>query len=289
LEDNYQVICTADPEEGLLLVRKEKPDLVILDVVMPKISGFEVCRILRASESNNLMPIIMLTADNDTEKKLIGLELGADDYITKPFDEREMRSRIRNTLKRIERNRAANPLTGLSGNLEIQREILSRIARKDFYAVVYADIDNFKAYNDVYGFEKGDLAIKMTADIIVDQVRCFGAESDFIGHIGGDDFIFVTLPQHADEICRNIIEQFDEKIKELYSSEDIKTGFISTRDRKGRKSDFGLMSLSLAVITNEHIPFTSYEEVAKAAASLKKKVKNMSGSNYVIEQRKTIR
>ncbi|HVI42751.1 MAG TPA: response regulator, partial [Anaerovoracaceae bacterium] len=162
---DYIVIHANKGEDGLRMVRVEKPDLVLLDVIMPDIDGFEICRILRDAESNNLMPIIMLTSQDNQDDKLMGLELGADDYITKPFNNRELLSRVKNTLKRIERNRGASPLTGLPGNLEIQAEINSQIEKKVPFAIIYADLDNFKAYNDVYGFAKGDIAIKMTADI----------------------------------------------------------------------------------------------------------------------------
>ena len=161
----YDVITAADGYQGLEKVKTEKPDLVILDIVMPGINGFEVCKILRSDDSNNLMPIIMLTAQENEDDKLTGLELGADDYITKPFNQRELVSRVRNTLRRIDRNRWANPLTGLRGNIEIEREIKQRIATKQIFTVMYADIDNFKAYNDVYGYVSGDRAIKLTAEI----------------------------------------------------------------------------------------------------------------------------
>jgi len=140
----------------------------------------------------------MLTAQDNEDDKLTGLELGADDYITKPFNTRELVSRVRNTLRRIDRNRWANPLTGLQGNIEIQSEINQRIATKQLFAVIYADLDNFKAYNDVYGFASGDRAIKLTADIIVDNVRSYGNQNDFIGHVGGDDFIIVSTPDKAE-------------------------------------------------------------------------------------------
>lgn len=165
----YDVVSASNGIDGINKVRTEKPDLVILDVVMPGMDGFEVYRTLREDKSNNLMPIIILTAQDAEDDKLEGLELGADDYIIKPFNPRELISRVNNTLKRIDRNRWANPLTGLHGNIEIQTEINHHIARKEKFAVIYADLDNFKAYNDVYGFSSGDRAIKLTADILLQQ------------------------------------------------------------------------------------------------------------------------
>jgi diguanylate cyclase (GGDEF)-like protein len=269
-------------EEGLRQVRLEKPDLVLLDVVMPDMDGFQVCRILREAESNNLMPIIMLTSQDNQEDRLVGLELGADDYITKPFDKRELLSRVRNTLRRIDRNRGANPLTGLPGNLEIQAEINSLLERKSEFSLIYVDLDNFKAFNDVYGFAKGDLAIKMTADILTDEIRGYGGKTDFIGHIGGDDFIVITELQIVKRVCSGIIEQFDRRIKELYNGEDVERGYICTTNRIGEHIEYSIMSISLAVITNIDCRFQNHLELAESAAELKKKVKALMGSGFIL-------
>jgi diguanylate cyclase (GGDEF)-like protein len=280
-EAGYIMLHSSSGEEGLSMVRLEKPDLVLLDIVMPDIDGFQVCRILREAESNNLMPIIMLTSQDNQEDKLIGLELGADDYITKPFDKRELLSRIRNTLIRVARNRGANPLTGLPGNLEIQTEMNSILARNMKFAAIYADLDNFKAYNDVYGFAKGDIAIKLTADILTDGIRDFGESEDFIGHIGGDDFLLITQPDKADQISQAVISRFDGRIRELYSEKDLEAGFISTCNSRGECIDYPIMTISLAIVTNEGCDFSDHLQIAEAAAELKKKAKAIPGSNFV--------
>lgn len=288
-EAGYEVVTASSGEEGLQKVREEKPDLVLLDVVMPGMDGFEVCRILREDESNNLMPIIMLTAQENEDHKLEGLELGADDYIIKPFNSinsRELVSRVRNTLKRIDRNRLANPLTGLRGNIEIQAEINQRIAKKEVFAVIYGDLDNFKSYNDVYGFASGDRAIKLTADVLIDATNTFGNSRDFIGHIGGDDFVIITTPDKVDAICENIIKTFDIKIKELYCKEDVDRGYIVTSNRQGQIMKFPLVSISLSVVTNEERELISHLQIAEIAAELKKKAKAMQGSVYVKDRRR---
>lgn len=285
-EAGYEVVTASSGEEGLQKVREEKPDLVLLDVVMPGMDGFEVCRILREDESNNLMPIIMLTAQENEDHKLEGLELGADDYIIKPFNSRELVSRVRNTLKRIDRNRWANPLTGLRGNIEIQVEINQRIAKKEVFAVIYGDLDNFKSYNDVYGFASGDRAIKLTADVLIDATNTFGNSRDFIGHIGGDDFVIITTPDKVDAICENIIKTFDIKIKELYCKEDVDRGYIVTSNRQGQIMKFPLVSISLSVVTNEERELISHVQIAEIAAELKKKAKAMQGSVYVKDRRR---
>ncbi|MDR1573359.1 MAG: response regulator [Clostridiales Family XIII bacterium] len=285
LSSEYEVAEAGDGETGIELVKREKPDLVLLDGVLRGMSGFEVCRILREMESNNLMPIVMITSSDRQEDILLGLELGADDYITKPFNNRELISRIKNLLRRIDRNRNANPLTGLPGNIEIQREIVSRISRDDKFSVGYVDLDNFKAYNDAYSFSRGDTVIVLTADILRDQVRLWGNADDFIGHIGGDDFIFVTSPDRIDRICAEVISIFDERILDFYNGEDREAHSVRTMNRKGEVDVFPLMSISIAVATNQYRNLDSYLAIGDIAAELKKKLKCMQGSNYYIDRR----
>ena len=285
LSKEYEVIEAGTGAEGLDLVKREKPDLVLLDIVMPDYSGFEICRILRESESNNLMPIIMITSQDAQEDVLIGLELGADDYVKKPFNERELLSRIKNIFRRIDRNRNANPLTGLNGNHEIQREITSRITKGYSFAVIYVDLDNFKAYNDVYGFNNGDRIIILTADILRDQVDLWGNPDDFVGHIGGDDFIIVSIPEKAARICEEVMAEFDEKVLNFYNEEDRQRGYITTKNRKGETDTFPVLSISLAIITNEKRELTSAVEIGDIAAEIKKKLKTMTGSNYFFDRR----
>jgi diguanylate cyclase (GGDEF)-like protein len=284
-KEGYDVYSAYSGEEGLDKVASIKPDLIILDIVMPGISGFDVCRILRADDSNILTPIIMLTAQVSEEDKLIGLEMGADDYIIKPFNSRELVSRVKNTLIRIERNRYCNPLTGLSGNIEVQSEINHRLANDVKFSVIYCDLDNFKAFNDVYGFARGDSVIRLTADIIRDAVHQAGNRNDFIGHIGGDDFIIISSLDKYNEICRMIIDDFDKKILHLYNEEDRINKYIVTKDRLGRYKKFPIMTISIAVITNEHNKYDNYLQIAEVAAEVKKYVKSLPGSNYLKDRR----
>jgi len=283
--EGYEVYSAYSGEEGLDMVTAVKPDLIILDIVMPGISGFDVCRVLRSDESNNLIPIIMLTAQDSEDDKLVGLEMGADDYIVKPFNSRELVSRVKNTLIRIERNRFANPLTGLSGNIEIQTELNHRLVNNKQVAFIYCDIDNFKSFNDVYGFAKGDSAIRLTADIIRDAVQMVGNRDDFIGHIGGDDFVIITTWDKYEAICKLIIEDFDEKIIHLYNENDRKNRYIVTKNRLGQIKKFPIISISLAVVTNEKKNYASYAQIAEVAAEVKKYVKGIKGSNYFKDRR----
>ncbi len=287
IPSGYNVIIASSGEEGLEKVKSEKPDLVILDTVLPGIDGFEVCKTLRNEESNNLMPIIMLTDQGNEEGKLKGLELGADDYIEVPFNSRELLARVKNTLIRIERNRRVSPLTGLQGNIEVQTEINRRIANNQIFSLIYADIDNFKAYNDLYGFSSGDRTIKLTADIIMDSVSKCGHHCDFVGHIGGDDFIIITEPNNAEAVCDNIVRVFNEKVLTLYSPEDRGRGFITTSNRRGQRVKHPIMGISLAIVSNEFRNLTSHMDFMEVAVELKKKAKTIAGSVYFKDRRRS--
>lgn len=284
--EDFNVIIAQNGEEGIIKVAQEKPDLVILDVILPGIDGFEVCKRLREDDSNNLMPIIMLTSQDDEEDKLQGLELGADDYIIKPFNPRELLSRVRNTLKRIGRNRLANPLTGLQGNLDIQSEVTRRLAKEEVFSVIYADIDNFKEYNDIYGFASGDNAIKLTSDIITNSVQTYGTPDDFIGHVGGDDFVILTVPECVDKICTGIVEDFDRRIISMYTEKDRDNGYIETEDRRGRINRYPIMTISMAVVSNKYRYFENHIRVAEVSAEVKRIAKSIPGSVYIKDRRR---
>jgi len=285
LNKEYDVVEAGTGADGLDMVKREKPDLVLLDIVMPDLNGFEICRILRESESNNLMPIILITSQDAQEDVLVGLELGADDYVKKPFNERELLARIKNIFRRVDRNRNAHPLTGLKGIFEIQREITSRITKGHSFAAAYVDMDNFKAYNDVYGFANGDRVIILMADILRDQVELWGAPEDFIGHIGGDDFVFISTPENTIRICEEVIEEFDEKVLNFYNEDDKEHGYVTIKNRKGELDTFPLLSISLSIVTNERRELSNAIEIGDIAAEVRKKLKTMAGSNYFVDRR----
>ena len=169
--------------------------------------------------------------------------------------------------------------------MEIQSELNHRLANQLPAAVIYCDLDNFKAFNDVYGFARGDSAIRLTADIIRDAVHQEGNRDDFIGHIGGDDFLVITTPDRYEEVCRFIIEDFDRRILSLYHETDRIKKYIYTRDRQGREEKFPIITISLAVVINEAGRYDNCLQIAEAAAEVKKYVKNMPGSNYLRDRR----
>ncbi|MDL2287312.1 response regulator [Eubacteriales bacterium OttesenSCG-928-G02] len=280
---NYKVIKASSGEEALEYLSTEKPDLILLDVVMTGMSGYDVLNVLRNDFRYNLIPIIMLTGQNEEEDKLKGLEMGADDYIVKPFNNKELLARVKNTLVRLERSRGANPLTGLRGNNDIETELAKRLDSDVSFAVLYFDLNNFKPYNDIYGFANGDLVIKLTADIISENVVKLGSDKNFVGHIGGDDFVVVCESNEAIPISQSIIAEFDTKILSLYNEDDLKRGYLTAKDRNGNTAQFGILGLSIAIVFSERHTIADTVALAEIAAELKKEAKTVSGgtSAYV--------
>lgn len=284
----YEVTTASDGREALTKIEADVPDLLLLDLMMPHMDGYEVARHVRSHANPTIanVPIIILTAKGETEDKLRGFEAGADDYITKPFGPRELLARVRAKIRRVEVDSSLSPLTRLPGNLAIEGELRRRIEDGDTFAVLYLDLDNFKAFNDVYGFTHGDEAIQLVARVSVDVVRRRGTPNDFVGHIGGDDFIIATMADRAEEIAQEVVTEFDKNIRSLYSSKDLRQGYIETRDRRGALNRFPIMSLSIAIVSNDTHQLTNYAQIGETAAELKRYAKSVAGSVYIKDKRR---
>jgi PleD family two-component response regulator len=282
----YDVVTAANGEEALKLVRRSLPDLILLDLMMPKIDGFEVCKQLRSDFQTSQIPIIMLTAKSDLPDRIKGLQGGANDYLVKPYSNEELLLRVYNVLEWSQNQKNANPLTGFAGNKAIEKELSRRIGNCEPFAFLYIDIDNFKAYNDYYGYQKGDESILFLADIITEAVNSLGGSGDFIGHIGGDDFVIVTSLNRAEFIGRHIIDEFDKGSLVLLNEEDIRKGYLEIRNRLGEIKRVPLMSLTIALVLNDNERLKHFAQVSDIASELKKFGKGMTGSVVVRERRK---
>ncbi len=286
-DDPYQVLLASSGPEALEIARKEIPDVVLLDLMMPDMDGIEVCVHLRNNRSTYLIPVIMLTASALHDHRLEALRTGVDDYLSKPFDPEELEVRIQSLIRRIRLSRASNPLTGLPGNLAIEHELNQRLARNEVLACCYLDIDNFKAFNDHYGFEKGDECIQLVSQVMIEAVESKGEPSDFLGHIGGDDFILVTEMERVESLLERITNEFDRRVREVYSAKDRERGWIEVLNRQKEKERYPITTLSIGVSTNEKRPLSNALEVAEIANELKKAAKAMSPgrSHFIIDRR----
>ncbi len=281
----YSVTTAENGVQGLEQVKKNRPDLVLLDLMMPDMDGNEVCKRLKNCYETGNIPVIILTAKSDLGEKVRTLDYGANDYLTKPYELDELLARVRNLLRWSQTQREANPLTGFPGNVSIENEANRRIFRNDVFAFMYIDLDNFKPYNDTYGYKKGDDVIKLVADIISDAVRNFGNPKDFIGHIGGDDFVVITTPDKSDAIGNEIVRQFDMRVQDLYEPEDRKRGYVEVASRKGINEAFGFVGVTIAVVTNQSRRITHFAGLNDLVSELKRYGKFVKGSIVVTERR----
>ncbi|MDO8734891.1 MAG: response regulator [Elusimicrobiota bacterium] len=270
----YVMEGASSGEEALKKLEQCIPDLIFLDLMMPKMSGYEVCRRIRSNPRTSAIPVILYTASRiGPEEKAKGIELGADDFLSKPFNTQELKARLDRLFKRRTEDMGYNPLTKLPGNLFIEKEFRNRLNRKGFFAFCYLDIDNFKGYNDLYGFKKGDDAILFTADVLKKAIEAAGNPDDFVGHIGGDDFIFVTTVEKLAAVCEYATKRFDKLVFQYYDEEDVKRGYITSRDREDKLKNFPLMTVSIGVLTNEKTAFPPLSAVVEKMTELKSKAK----------------
>jgi diguanylate cyclase (GGDEF)-like protein len=195
-----------------------------------------------------------------------------------------MLARVRAKVRRANVDSSLQPLTRLPGNIAIEHEVRRRFEAREPWAVIYADLDNFKAFNDHYGFVRGDDAIRLVSSTMSDTIKRIGIESDFLGHIGGDDFIIVTTPQRAENLARTVADTFDRDVPALYTAIDRKNGWIAAKDRRGNNVRFPLMSLSLAIVTQSP-RITSYQSIGEVAAELKSFAKRQTGSFVAMDKR----
>lgn len=285
--EGFDVITASDGQQGLDLLNETRPDLVLLDVMMPEMDGITVLRKLRAHPSAANTSVILLTAKALPEDRVRGLELGADDYVTKPFDVSELMARIKAVLRRSQAMRDVSPLTGLPGNYQIASELERRIHLGGLFALVYADLDNFKSFNDHYGFMRGDQLIKFSAQALLQASTETDDEGAFVGHIGGDDFVAIMHPDVAEEYCKATIRIFDDGVLDFYDTADALRGYIEVTDRQGERHTFPVVSISLGVTSNSTRPIVSQWEASAIAVEMKEYAKRLTGSSYKIDRRIT--
>ena len=280
--NDFVVVTCEDPEKGMRLAETENPDLILLDLNMPRISGLDVCRKLKNDYATANIPIVLLTCMDDISYKIQGFEGGADDYMVKDqIDYREIAARIRSILRRIKSDRSANPLTGLPGNDEIIRKITSSIHTGIPFSVGYVDIDNFKPYNDRYGFSQGDHVILLIAKALRESLKQYGDNNSFLGHIGGDDFVLVGDPYKMRNIAAFSVEVVKKNAVKFYSDTEKMKGGIEGLDRHGIKRFFPFFGISVAIVDVDPMrAAVTADQIATIASRIKKELKNMGGNLF---------
>ena len=281
-EYKFTSVKTSDIEVAL----RNIPALIIIDEDTANANIVEFCKSIRSNEDNSITPIIVVSSNRDREHIVEVLKTDVEYFIKKPIDEEYFYYTIKNIVDLLSKNRRISPLTGLPGNVQIQAEMKKRLLNKEKFAILYFDLDNFKAYNDVYGFSNGDEIIKFTARTITKHIHQIPNNDNFVGHIGGDDFVAIISPTDYEEVCKNIIAEFDKYTVDFYNEVDAERGFVEVANRRGIIEQFPLTSLSIAVLEVDSKIYKTTLEIGEIASQIKHKAKAILGSTYVINRRK---
>jgi diguanylate cyclase (GGDEF)-like protein len=283
--EGYSVVVERSGGGALTAVHDVLPDLVLLDLGLPDLDGLDVCQRLRRDPRWDSLSILALTGRAGSENEVLGLQNGLDGYLEKPWRADELLARVGAVLRQSRRQRGTNPLTLLPGNSAIESALVSRLSSGEDFAVCYLDIDNFKAYNDRYGFAAGDDAILGLADAIRRALDAIGSHG-FQGHVGGDDFIVLIDPAEVEQFCTRACASFDDVVASAYTSVDLARGTVEVEDRTGAVRQVPIMSLSAAVVLQQRQRFVHVGEISRAAAELKTHLKRRGGGTFIVDRRR---
>jgi len=265
----FEVSVAPRGGDALELTRKSLPHLIVLDIMLPDMDGYSVCRYLRTTTRTSHIPIIFLTQKDERSDKIAGLELGADDYITKPFDIEELRLRVSNAIARQERENSLDPRTGLPSGRLIEEQ-LRRMIRTPDWALLDCRIQQFDRFRDVYGFITGDEVLRFTSIIMGEVVDEAGTPNDFIGHPGGDNFVLITVAPQAAKIRERLKARFNAEVLTHYNFMDRERGYVIGRDNDGKEVQVPLMTLAVGAISVQTREFSDIREITEAAAEARR-------------------
>ncbi len=292
----FQDLFKNDKEFKFISVTSDKidyalrniPSIIIINEDAIEVDVLELCKKIRRDDDNSITPIIVVSSEIERNHRIEILKESVEYYIKKPVNTQYIYYTIKNLCRLLTINRRISPLTGLPGNVQIHAELKKRIANYEDFSVLYLDLDNFKAYNDVYGFLKGDEIIKFTADTITRCVHTHFVENSFVGHIGGDDFIAIVPTLNCEHLCETIIANFDAEVVKFFTEDDREKGYIEVANRKGIIEQFTLTSISIGVVEADKGRFSNMLEIGEIGAQVKHAAKSVVGSSYAIDRRKNI-
>ncbi len=265
----FEVTVAPRGGDALELTRKSLPNLILLDIMLPDMDGYEVCRQLRATTRTSHIPIIFLTQKDERSDKIKGLERGADDYITKPFDIEELKLRVVNAITRQERENSLDPRTGLPSGRLIEEQ-LRRIIREKGWALLDCRLLSFDRFRDVYGFIAGDEVLRFTSMLLGETIDEAGTPNDFIGHPGGDNFIIVTTNAQANRLRDRLRARFNDEVLSHYSFMDREQGYILAKSSTGEEIKAPLMKIAIGIVTPDTRQFSDIREITELAAEARR-------------------
>lgn len=282
--EGYAPTIVYNGEDAIEYALREQPQLILLDLMLPGIDGFDVVSAIRANARTTHIPVMVLSARHDASVKVRAFASQVDDYMTKPFNGDELLARIRTQLRHL-RETLLSPLTGLPSGLRVEHAIAHQLRSPKPWSILYLDLDHFKAYNDVYGPVRGNDLIRLLGAVSAEALRAEGNPTDFLGHIGGDDFILISTPDRMEPLCQHIITMWERESPAYYAPGDAARGAITAFDRQGQQQTYPLVSVSIGIVTNLHRSLTTMEEFSRVAAEVKAQAKRLPGSCYYMDQR----
>lgn len=285
-EAEKDYIFTNISSSNLEQTGKDIPDLIIINEDGINTNVVDVCEYIRNYSENSITPIMVISSNIDKNHRLDILKKNVEYFIKSPMDDEYIYYTIRNIIRLMSSNRKVSPLTGLPGNLQIQVELKKKLLKKEEFAILYFDLDNFKEYNDTYGFLKGDEVIKFTAKTILKVMHHYKLEDAFVGHIGGDDFVGIISDVDYEKLCQDIIAKFDNGIIEYFNEEDIERGYLEVANRKGIIEQFPMTAISIGVVNVTPGEYNNPLEIGEVGAQVKHLAKTQTGSAYAINRRK---
>jgi PleD family two-component response regulator len=265
----YDVDAAVRGSEALEKTKQVLPNLIVLDIMLPDIDGYEVCRTLRTSTRTSHIPVIFLTQKDERSDRLQGLELGADDYITKPFDIEELKLRVQGAIRRAERESLTDPRSGLPAGRLIEEQ-LRRVIRETGWAYLDVRLSHFGSFTDVYGFVAGDDVLRFTAMLVGEVLDELGTSSDFVGHAGGDNFVIITKEESAGAIRDRLKQRFADQVQTHYNFMDRTQGFILAPKNGGESEQVPLMKLAVGIVSPSQQSFADIREITELAAEARR-------------------
>jgi GGDEF domain-containing protein len=278
------VLTISDARELLAISMRGRPRVVAFDARTCPEAVYEACRRLKRDSYTSVVPTVILSADAD-DQFAAAFTAGADEVVRESLAENEKLIRLDAMLRRSDRDLVVHPSTRLPGAVEIEAEVARRIASQERFAMCYADLDHFKEFNDRYSYYDGDRVIRILAKILHDVVKGLCGEQGFVGHIGGDDFIFVIPSADIVPVCEEIVHIFDLLIPLQYSEQDRRAGYFFGKDRRGQLHRVPLMTVSIGVVTNDRRHFTHAAQVSELATEMKSYAKTLEGSVFSVDRR----
>ncbi|MFH1130269.1 MAG: response regulator [Pseudomonadota bacterium] len=273
-----------DGEEALTLIRRELPDVLVLDVMMPKLDGMQVCKRIKSDVLLSRVPILMLTSLAGVDDRVAGLNAGADDYLPKPFDLRELAARVKALIRQSRRERDRNPVTNLPGNEAVEDIASEWLDKKEPFSLLYVDIENFRTYSDIYGYRKSETVVDKTGKLLLQRCKAAADEIPFLGHLGGDDFVIIGTSQAAEVLCESLPDAFQEMTASVYSDKDRERGSVSLTDSDGGQREVHLMNLSVARVDVKPGQYATTEELANEVTRVKAATRNWTHSGLMVIQ-----